>query len=277
MGTKIKNCSQINFKINMPILTYKNIQVHFTSEGSGRAIVLLHGFLENITMWNEIVPVLAIKNRIICIDLLGHGKTENLGYVHTMEEQAKMVKFVLNHLNLRKYAFIGHSMGTYIALAFSEFYSENIKGLCLMNSTAMGDPEDKKSNRDRAIAAVKHSPKTFVKLAIPNLFAEENRPKFRKEIELITKEALEISQQGIIAALEGMKIREDRTNILKSSNFPMLMVIGKQDPALDYNTLIDQTNHTKVERVEYPDGHMSHIENKNALIIILQNFCKICS
>lgn len=261
----------------MPILEYKNIPVFFTSEGSGRAVILLHGFLENSSMWKEIAPVLAQKNRVICIDLLGHGKTGNLGYVHTMEEQAQLVKFVLNHLKLRKYTFIGHSMGGYIALAFAELYPNSIKGLCLMNSTAMADPEEKKANRDRAIAAVKKSPRTFVKLAIPNLFAEENRSKFPKEIVEITKQALEISQQGIIAALEGMKIRKDRTSILKSATYPLLMVIGKQDPALDYDSLIAQTNSTKVVKVEFPDGHMSHVENKKDLLIVLQNFTKLCS
>lgn len=261
----------------MPIQNYKNISVNYTSEGEGKTVVLLHGFLENSTMWNEITPVLAQKNRVICIDLLGHGKTGNLGYVHTMEEQAQMVHFVLNHLKLRKFTFIGHSMGGYVALAFAEMHPNSTKGLCLMNSTAMADPEDKKANRDRAIAAVKKSPRTFVKLAIPNLFAPENRTKFVSEIDQITQEALKISQQGIIAALEGMKIRKDRTSILKISNYPILMVIGKQDPALDYDSLILQTNNTKVVRIQFPDGHMSHFENKIELAAELQKFVKLCS
>ncbi len=261
----------------MPILEYKNIPVHYTSQGSGKAVILLHGFLENSSMWQKIAPILAQKYKVICIDLLGHGKTGNLGYVHTMEEQAKMVKFILNSLRLRKYTFIGHSMGGYIGLAFSELYPHTMKGLCLMNSTAMADPEEKKANRDRAIAAVKKSPKTFVKLAIPNLFAEANRSKFPKEIKEITQEAQALSQQGIIAALEGMKIRKDHTSILKSANYPLLMVIGKQDPALDYDSLIAQTQSTKVVKVEFPDGHMSHIENKSDLIMTLQNFTKLCS
>ncbi len=261
----------------MSVLNYKNISVHYTSEGEGKTVVLLHGFLENTSMWKEITPILSQKNRVICIDLLGHGQTGNLGYVHGMEEQAKMVHFVLNHLKLRKFTFIGHSMGGYVGLAFAELYPNSIKGLCLMNSTAMADPEDKKVNRDRAIAAVKKSTRTFVKLAIPNLFTPENRSQFVSEIDQVTQEALQLSQQGIIAALEGMKIRKDRTAILKTSNFPILMVIGKQDPALDYNSLIAQTQSTKVVKVEFPDGHMSHFENKTELVTTLQKFVKLCS
>lgn len=255
-------------------LKYKSINIHYTIQGSGSAIVLLHGFLENISMWKDIIPHLAKKNKVISIDLFGHGDTENLGYIHTMEEQAKMVKFVLNHINLRKYIFVGHSMGGYIALAFAELFPENIKKLCLMNSSAQADDDEKKRNRDRAIRAVKHSPKTFVKLAIPNLFSEANKTNFSKEIELVTQEALKTSPQGIIAAMEGMKIREDRTSILNSSDFPILMIISKLDPALAYPDLIDQTKNTSVLIQEFPDGHMSHIENKNELINTLIQFTK---
>jgi pimeloyl-ACP methyl ester carboxylesterase len=255
---------------------HKNTKIHFSSRGSGPAVVLLHGFLENSTMWNSISEILSKKNRIICIDLLGHGASENHGYIHTMEDQAEMVKAVLDHLGLRKYVLIGHSMGGYVALAFANLYSKNVKGLCLMNSTALPDSEEKKLNRDRAIVAVKQNHKTFVRIAIPMLFSEENRTIYTSAIKEITNEALQISPQGIIAALEGMKIRIDQTSIYKKATFSILLIIGKQDPALEYDTLIEQTKNTNVQVVEFPDGHMSHIENKNELILAFQNFIKKC-
>ncbi len=255
---------------------YKNTRVHFKISGKGSAIVLLHGFLENNTMWNEIASTLSKKHKIICIDLLGHGKTENHGYIHTMEDQAEMVKAVLNHLHLRKYVLIGHSMGGYITLAFAKLFPQNIKGLCLMNSTALADSEEKKINRDRAINAVKQNHKTFVRIAIPMLFCKENRSIYTSEIKQITNEALQISSQGIIASLEGMKIRKNLTSIYKNSSFPIQLIIGKQDPALDYLSLIKQTQNTKVQVTEFPDGHMSHIENTNDLISAINMFIKSC-
>ncbi|SNR66213.1 alpha/beta fold hydrolase [Lutibacter flavus] len=255
---------------------HKNTIVNFTSTGKGKAVVLLHGFLENSSMWNSVSQELSKKYRVICIDLLGHGKTESHGYVHSMEDQSKMVKAVLNHLKLRRYVLIGHSMGGYVALSFSKLYPNNVKGLCLMNSTAIADSAEKKINRDRAIEAVKQNHKTFVRIAIPMLFSEKNRALFPAEIKEITNEALKISPQGIIAALEGMKIREDLTKIYKEARFPIQLIIGKQDPALEYSTLINQTKNTTVKVVEFPDGHMSHIENKDALITSLFSFVKNC-
>ncbi|MDF1516920.1 MAG: alpha/beta fold hydrolase [Lutibacter sp.] len=253
---------------------YKNTQIHYAEWGKGNAVVLLHGFLENGAMWEEVAKVLSKRNRVICIDLLGHGKTGNLGYIHSMEDQAHMVKAVLNYLKLRKYVFVGHSMGGYVALAFAKLFPSNVKGLCLMNSTALPDSEEKKLNRDRAIKAVKQNHKTFVSIAIPVLFLEKNRKIFIEEIEQITQEALQLSPQGIIAALEGMKIRKNQTSIYKTANFPIQMILGKLDPALDYESLISQTKNTNVKVVEFPDGHMSHIENKNELIKVLNQLLK---
>ncbi len=114
----------------MATLSYKNIRVNYTSTGKGSAIVLLHGFLENSFMWNEIIPVLSKRNKVITVDLFGHGKTENLGYIHTMEEQATMVRSLLKTLNIRKATLIGHSMGGYVVLAFAELFPKNTKGIC---------------------------------------------------------------------------------------------------------------------------------------------------
>ena len=71
--------------------TYKNITVSYNDIGQGDTIVLIHGFLENSTMWNALVDTLKYTNRIITVDLLGHGQTDCLGYIHTMEDNADMI------------------------------------------------------------------------------------------------------------------------------------------------------------------------------------------
>lgn len=253
----------------MSNLSYKNLNLHYNDQGSGEPLVFLHGFLEEKGMWKDMATTFIKTNRVICIDLLGHGKTENLGYIHTMEDQAKMLKFLLDTLGISKCTLIGHSMGGYIALAFAELYRDCVAGLCLMNSTAKPDDLEKKINRDRGIVAVKQNHKTFIRIAIPGLFSNENQSIFSDEIEQITNEALNMSQQGIIASLEGMKIRVDRTHILEQNDFPVLMIIGKKDPALNYNSLVEQAKNAHVQSVVFEDGHMSHIENKQELIDVL--------
>ena len=255
---------------------YKNIKIHYSEAGKGKVIVLLHGFLENSSIWNYFSKELSNKYRVICIDLFGHGETENYGYIHTMEDQAKMVKATLDHIHLRKYILVGHSMGGYISLSFAKLYPNNLKGLCLMNSTALPDSSEKKINRNRAIHAVKKDHKAFVRIAIPMLFSKKNRDVFTSEIKHLTQEALNITPQGIVAALEGMKIREDLSSIYKTSEYPIQLILGKQDPILEYATLIKQTKNTPVQIINLPDGHMSYIENKEELLHVLSLFIKTC-
>ena len=258
----------------MKFITYKNTKISFTDYGKGTAVVLLHGFLENKTMWDKYVSALSKSHRVISIDLLGHGETECLGYVHTMEDQADVIFAVLISLRIRKIVFVGHSMGGYVALAFAELYPDYVKGLFLLNSSSRADSDERKINRDRAIKAVKQNHTNFVRISIINLFSEDNREVLAKEIEKVKLQALKTPLQGIVASLEGMKIRKDREVLLHFAPYPIQLVLGKKDGVLIYDDTIDQIEETKVELTTFPDGHMSHIENEKELKIVLLEFLK---
>ena len=258
----------------MKQIIYKNTAISFSDIGKGTAVVLLHGFLENKTMWRELVPSLAKKNRVISIDLLGHGETDCLGYIHSMEENAEIVNAILSHLRIRKAVFIGHSMGGYVALAFAELHINKVKGLVLLNSTALEDSVERKINRDRAIKAVKQNYINFVRMSIANLFSENNRDLLKNEIENVKLEALKTPLQGIVASLEGMKIRKDRQFILKETDFPKLLILGEKDGVLLYKDNASQIEATNTELISLPDGHMSHIENKVELEKVIASFLR---
>ncbi len=253
---------------------YKNVDIAYTDSGKGTALVLLHGFLENQLMWQELSLELSKKHRVITIDLLGHGQTACLGYVHSMEDQADMVHDVLLHLRIRKATLIGHSMGGYIALAFAELYPEIIKGIVLLNSTSLADSDERKINRARAIAAVKKDYTAFVRLSIANLFCEENRARLSHEIEQVKEQALKTPLQGIVAALEGMKIRNDREVLLHFTPYPKMLILGFKDPVLVYEDQLEQIEKSNVELISLSGGHMSYLENKAETFEALMHFIK---
>ncbi|MCI2229513.1 alpha/beta hydrolase [Polaribacter sp. MSW13] len=256
-------------------ITFKNTQISYSDVGKGTAIVLLHGFLENSTMWADIVPEISKRNRVITIDLLGHGKSDCLGYVHSMELFAEAVENVLKHLRIRKCLLVGHSLGGYVALAFAEKHPQKIKGLCLMNSTSSEDSDERKELRTRANKMVQNNFNAMVKMSISNLFHQENLFIYKKEIEAIKEEALKTSLQGYIAGQEGMKIRPNRSCVLTENKFKKLMIIGKKDPILDFEMTLLEAKKTGSEFVVFPDGHMSHIENKLEFISVLKKFIKL--
>ena len=258
----------------MKTTIFKNTKIAYSEQGKGTVVVLLHGFLENQLMWDDFVPEFSKKYRVITIDLLGHGQTECLGYVHSMEDQADMVHHVLHELKIRKAILVGHSMGGYVALAFAELYPDTMKGLVLLNSTSRADSDERKLNRDRAIVAVKQNYSAFVRMSIANLFSEDNRDRLAEQIERVKLEALKTPLQGVVAALEGMKIRNDREVILHFAPYPILLILGKKDGVLIYGDNLEQIDGTKVQLKSFADGHMSHLENKKQLMKVLLEFFK---
>jgi len=253
-------------------LLYKNTKISYSDSGKGNTIILLHGFLENKKMWKDYVDFFSEKYRVVTIDLLGHGESEPLGYVHEMEDNANAVNEVLEYLKIEKATIVGHSMGGYVGLAFAELYPQKIQKLVLLNSTSKEDSAEKKLNRTRAIKAVKQNYVSFVSMAIANLFSENNRTRLAEEIEKVKTEALKTPLQGIIASQEGMKIRKDREWLLKENRFPVLLILGKKDPVLNYEESLSQIEDTTAELISFEDGHMSQIENKEELKTALSHF-----
>jgi pimeloyl-ACP methyl ester carboxylesterase len=156
-------------------------------------------------------------------------------------------------------------MGGYVSLAFAELFPGYLKGLALINSTPLPDSKEKRMMRDRAIDATYNNKGLFVNISIQNLFAEKNHEILKREIQLTKDEALKTSVQGIVAALAGMKVRKNRVSVLKKLQCKKMIVIGRNDMAMDVKALDKVVRDIDIEVVEFSDGHMSHIENKTEL------------
>lgn len=247
------------------IINYKNCQVHYTIEGEGSPVVLLHGFLENLKMWQPILPALTKTHQVISIDLLGHGETECLGYVHRMETMADVVLAVLQHEQVEKAHFIGHSMGAYVALALAEQQPELFKGLCLMNSTFEADTPERQQIRTRACKMAQHNYQTLIELSFANLFSEESKTKYKEAYQNALNEALQTPLQGYIAAQEGMKLRPNRLEVFKNLEGQQLIIAGKKDQLINREQILKTIEGSRITYVEFSEGHMSYIENKKEL------------
>src|SRR6185295_7760933 len=94
-------------------------------------------------------------------------------------------------------------------------FPENVSGLCLLNSSAYADSDEKKKSRDKAIRLVKKEHRHYVSEVVASLFAPALVPKLKTEISKVKRMADRISKQAIINTLEGMKERKNRDLILK--------------------------------------------------------------
>lgn len=251
------------------ILNYNNTNIFYESKGTGKPLVLLHGFLESSKIWKPFIPSLAVKRQVVCIDLPGHGKSGNLGSIHTMEEMALVVKAVLDKLGIGRITIVGHSMGGYVCLAFLDHFATMVNAILLLNSTPETDTIDRIENRNRAIEMIGKNKSAFIRMAISGLVPPKDQHKHKKELDKLKKDAVRFPTSGIIATIEGMKIRTDKTEVLKEFNRKKILVSGKEDPLMDWNRaqMIGKATNTEVVFLE--TGHLSYLEEPSEIEKIL--------
>jgi len=259
-------------------ISYKNAKIHYTDAGKGPSIVLLHGFLESLEMWDEFANQLSTEFRVICIDLPGFGDSGMISDIHSMDTFAGSVKAVLDHLGISDCVMIGHSMGGYISLAFAKKYPKMVKGLGIFHSHAGADDPEAKKNRDRAISVIRQNHVGFIKEFIPDLFAPENVGKFSKEIKLLKERAGRVSKEAIISAMAGMRDRKSRLDVLEKSEKPVLFIAGKLDTRIPLAKVMEQATlpkHTEL-LVLGNIAHMGFLEAKDECLRKIRYFADYC-
>ena len=256
-------------------MEYKGVEVVYSQIGSGQPVVLLHGFLEDRSMWNNYAEKLSSEFKVISIDLLGQGQSGSTGYIHSMHEQAAAVAAVLFIENVEKCTVIGHSMGGYVALALAEKQPNLVDGLMLFHSTAFADSEARKNDRERVIRLVQRGKRVYINAVIPSLFAEELRPGLKTEIAQLIAIANGFSNQGIIANIRGMMERPDQTQVLKNGLFRKMIVHGKLDSVIPTDDMLHLAALTSSIRLEIIDniGHMGHLEAPETCFKLIAEFC----
>lgn len=250
--------------------------INFSDSGKGDVIVLVHGFLESMQVWDDFEDELDKEFRVIRIDLPGHGKSSVLDETHTMEMFAEEIKNILEIVEVKKILLVGHSMGGYASLAFAEKYPQYLKGLVLFHSHAAADSHEVTAKRDILIKAVENDHLGFIKSFIPELFAPEKLQSCKKEVEQITKQALKTPKEGVLAAIRGMRDRKDRVAIMQKLNIPVLYIVGKHDIKVPADILESQVDNSDnaVAVVLEDCGHMGFVEDKEETLAIIRDFAE---
>lgn len=254
---------------------FKNTPIYNTFYGEHKkAVVLLHGFLESSKVWGDYIPILKKRYRLIVPDLFGHGNTPKHGKVHSMEEMADAVNHILDVANIKSAAFIGHSMGGYVSLAFLERYPDRIDRLLLLNSSPFADSAERLRERDQVIKIVQQHKSVMIKTGVRRLFSESNRLLYLNKIEELIQEALKMEVESIIASTRGMKKRKDRTAILKKYKGRKWIFAGEEDALIPCDALEKVARETGTQFFKFRGGHMSYIENRDLVLAGIKEFLK---
>ncbi len=125
--------------------TLDGVRIHYTNYGAGeKALVFVHGWSSDETVWKKQGPELAKTMRVITVDLPGHGQSDRPEIDYTMDYYARALDAVLRDAGVEKAVLAGHSNGTPVVRQFYRRYPQEVSGLIVVDGTlrAMGTVEE---------------------------------------------------------------------------------------------------------------------------------------
>lgn len=225
--------------------------------------MLLHGFMEDMSMWTHITPALAHKT-CIEIDLHGHGNSFfNPDLAPSISEMATQVQHLLTHLGVHDYQLVGHSMGGYVGCELLK-KDPDMEHLILLHSHPWADAPGKKLDRNRVIELVRTRATFFIREAVPNLFAFPQH--MQAVIARYCAVAEKMNPEAIAWASAAMRDRSSYTALLEQDPGRVSIIQGQLDPLIPNLQLRAFATQAGVGFHEIPEcGHMGQEEQPEAV------------
>lgn len=200
--------------------------------GEGPAVVLLHGFPLDRSMWRAQIDRLSSTYRVIAPDLPGHGESPVLGVTPTMESMAEAVVALLDSLGIAEPVVLGGlSMGGYVALAALANHPGRFRALMLLDTRATADTPEAAANRESLARKVEEAgdARLVADAMRPKLFAPSTIEQAPELVESTVSVMSRAPAAGVAGALRAMASRPDRTKTLRDSGLPTLVLVGAED------------------------------------------------
>lgn len=242
--------------------------------GSGKPVMLVHGFGEDGEIWNNQVQFLKEKVKLIIPDLPGSGQSEMIEDM-SMEGMAEVLHSIIHEEKIERCTVIGHSMGGYILLALAEKYWNHLDAFGLFHSSAYADSEEKKTVRKKGIAFIhEHGAFEFLKTTTPNLFSQQTKDERPELIHKLISSLNNFSADALVSYYEAMMKRPDRTNILQKAFVPVLFIMGKYDNAVPLKDSLEECHLPEKSYIHilHQSGHMGMLEETEKSNRILEEF-----
>jgi 3-oxoadipate enol-lactonase len=243
----------------------------FSEQGRGPALVFLHAYPLDRSMWQTQVEAFSSRYRVVTPDAFGFGGSQP-PRPWTMPEMGEALLELLNHLKIDRCTLAGLSMGGYIAIPFALAHADRVDRLILAHTRARADIEAEKAARNDMIAAIKKDgvgslpDKMIPRLVAPNA-AEEVRKFVRDSI-------IRASAEACIDAVTAMRDRLDQTANLGKITCPTLVISGDADAIIkveDSKAMAAGIPNSEIEIIP-GTGHLSNLEDPAAFNRVIDNF-----
>jgi 3-oxoadipate enol-lactonase len=245
----------------------------YLDQGDGPAVLFLHGFPFDRSMWEAQAEFVSGHGfRAIAPDLIRPAES---GPTLTMDEMARQTAALLDQLQIESCIVCGLSMGGYVAFEFVHLFRARVRGLVLAGTRAPADNEQEKAGREQQVQTmlragmVPISIATLPKLLAPRTLAE--KPSVVKEVRRMITQA---NPKGAAAAQRGMAARRDYTDDLAKINVPTLIIVGREDsirPVADAEFMHTGIRDSQLEIIE-DAAHLTNMEQPVVFNDILLRF-----
>lgn len=246
-----------------------SVQVVETGPKDGKPIVLLHCYTCSSRWWDGMVPDLAAKNRVIRIDLRGHGGSEKPSSGYAIEEQAALVAAALAELNVKRATVVGHSLGADVSVALAQQSPELVRRMVVIDEA----PDDENYGaRDFALKlsitpvigqlAWRITPKFVWKDGLGQAFAPgfEVPNAFVDDLRRMTYTAFDGSAEGALDYTEERPLNERLVALAPPP--PLLVIFGTKDQSYEVPKAPDAYRDVPGARIELIEGagHSPNVE-----------------
>lgn len=248
---------------------------HYISGEGPHRIVLLHGFMEDLSIWEDYVHQLDNEFEVVSLDLPGFGENPPIKQETSIKAMAEEVLDTLNDLPAKPYVCFGHSLGGYVAQELSKKANEDLKGIGLFHSTLYDDTEEKKQSRDKTIAFVEENGlERFLPTFFKGLFYEPNLEVQEKTLERLNYKAEPVTVSTFVHVMRAMRNRPDNSEYIQNRDLPVLFVVGRNDSAVDFESSKEQFFLPKESFIHVLNkcGHMGMVEHPNKGLAAIAGF-----
>ena len=208
-------------------LSVNGVRLAVEQRGSGPAVLFVHGFPLDRTIWEHQLDSLTGYRRI-APDLRGMGQSDapDLGY--SMSTYAEDLIGILDAIGEGQVVVCGLSLGGYVAFELLRRWRERVRGLILVDTRAEADSAEGRRARDALIGRVREQGAIAAAEAmLPRFFTPQVSPEI---IERVRTMILRTPVAGIVGALSAMRERPDSTPLLSTlTGVPTLVVVGAED------------------------------------------------
>jgi pimeloyl-ACP methyl ester carboxylesterase len=206
--------------------------MRYLEAGSGRPLVLLHGFPLGADQWLPQLSRVPAGWRFVAPDLPGFGgSTLGAGPEGvTMDTYAADVFELMAHLDMPRAAVAGLSMGGYVALAMLRRAPARVTALVLADTRATADTPEGRAGRDAMVALLQRDGAAGVaEQMLPALLGATTKRQQPDLADAVRRLIEGHSPEGLAAAVRAMKARPDSTADLASIRCPALVLCGAED------------------------------------------------